>query len=254
MAPSPGTPESLEKKVTPKGEQSSDPNGSLKKMVLDVVVPPKQSRPYFSEDAKRISVRCIGADLISRDERSDQIFSDVGILQHPSVLVPSAGYQLGKLAIYSKCQTEMRRQPTNVLFVSLPGFGTPEGCRHSNAVLHNVCQLVLTHLEKDDRHVMIDGALGNPAWDHESVKELLEHPRMTHEQDYFWCTSGTMINGKYFRRKSRIRSTFHTPTVAKWSDVVARRGMIIAPEEHVWIGQDVNQQKDGIPQQCLKDF
>ena len=69
----------------------------------------------------------------------------------------------------------LHAEPSEVLFVSLPGLGTAQGGKNSNCILRNLSQLILTHLEDPSRQVTIDGAAGNPAWNHEGLLPLKEH-------------------------------------------------------------------------------
>ena len=94
-------------------------------------------------------------------------------------------FSLGKFASYAICQEMIRNQPTRILFVSLPGHGTATGGRHVGALLRNISQLVLTHLEREDSELIIDGAAGNPAWNHSGLDSLKAHPRWKKPLDYF---------------------------------------------------------------------
>ena len=161
-------------------------------------------------------MRCIGTDMLESDEGLDRILSDSPITIHPTRITPNAGFDLSKLTVYAHCQNLIRTEPTRILFVSLPGFGTDKGGRQCCGVLRNLSQLLLTHLEDDDNDIIIDGAAGNPAWFHEGLHGIRGHPRWNEPKPYYWCKSGVMLDDKPFRRKSFVMSTFKLATLDTW--------------------------------------
>ena len=109
-------------------------------------------------------LRLLGSDLMSEDDRLDEMLSNSAIHVHPERLTPSNGVNLNQLVTFANCRTSIRAEPSKVLFVSLPDFGTAQGGKNSNCSLRNLSQLILIHLEDPSRQVIIDGAAGNFAW------------------------------------------------------------------------------------------
>ena len=136
--------------------------------------------------------------MVSSDNEWDLVADGLKLRLKPKRFTPCAGFNLGKLKTFPDCRSMLATQPSKVLFVALPGFGTCKGNRHGNNLLTNICELVLFHLQAKDHHVIIDGAVGNPAWKHPSVKKLINHQRMTELAEYFWCTAGVCMEGKPF--------------------------------------------------------
>ena len=64
---------------------------------------------------------------------------------------------------------------------------------------------------------MIDGAAGNPAWNHEGLLPLKEHSRWTEPIRYFWFSGGALLGEKPFRIKSFVMSTIHLPIIDQWT-------------------------------------
>ena len=75
----------------------------------------------------------------------------------------------------------------------------------------------LTHLEREDSKLIIDGAAGNPAWEHPGLDSLKAHPRWKKPLDYFWCNTGALLEEKPFRRRSHVMTTIKLPTIKSWN-------------------------------------
>ena len=114
------------------------------------------------------------------------------------------------------------KQPSTVLFIAFPGLGAATGNRHSCSVLRNIIQLAFITLSFFDRHVVIDGATGNPAWRHPALAELRAHPRISEPRAYYWCSAGVTLDGKPFRWKSRSMSTLPLSNVNQWKHCCAK--------------------------------
>ena len=134
--------------------------------------------------------------MVASDERCNTILSQNTMDFHPTRFTPNSGCKLRKLENDAICQTQLRNEPANVLFISLPGFGTESGRRHICSILRNLSQLALTHLEDPEHEVIIDGAAANPAWHHESLASLKSHPKWTAPRSYFWCAGGVTLTGR----------------------------------------------------------
>ena len=163
--------------------------------MLEVSLPPSLQLPNTQSDTintdNTFQVRFLGSHMVESDARLDELLQNSSLRAHPTRCTPREGFNLGKLASYAICQELIRNQPTRILFVSLPGHGTATGGRHVGALLRNISQLVLTHLEREDSELIIDGAAGNPAWQHpgldaESSPTLEETSRLLLVQQ--WCT------------------------------------------------------------------
>ena len=150
---------------------------------------------------------------MSEDDRLDEMLSNSAIHVYPERLTPSTGVNLGKLVTFANCRTSIRAEPSKVLFVSLPAFGTAQGGKNSNCSLRNLSQLILIHLEDPGRQVIIDGAAGNPAWNHDGLLPLKEHSRWTEPIKYLWCSGGSL-----FRQEAVpfVTSTIPLPNIDQW--------------------------------------
>ena len=95
----------------------------------------------------------------------------------------------------------------------MPSHGTVAGGRHVGSLLRNMSQLVLTHFERADSELIIDGAAGKPAWDHPRLDSLKTHARWKIPIDDFWCNSGALLEDKPFRRRAHVMTTIRLPTV-----------------------------------------
>lgn len=154
--------------------------------------------------------------MVGCDRNWNDVIESFNLKMNPKRSTPCAGYNLGKFKAFSDCRDELAVQPSKVLFVALPGFGTCSGNRHSNSLLTHVCEFVFSHLQDNQFHVIIDGAAGNPAWKHPSVKNLMNHKRISSPSEYYWCTAGVQMEGKPFRRKSFVMSTLPPNHISKW--------------------------------------
>ena len=169
----------------------SDPGAVLPLPTAPIVHTPID-RPVNSTFNSEFDLRLLGTDMVSYDERCDAILSKSALKSHLTRFTPNSGCNLRRLENYAICQTQLRNEPAKVLFMSLPGFGTEHGGRHSCSILRNLSQLALTHLETPGHDIVIDGASGNPAWYHEGLSSLRSHPKWTEPKSYFWCD----FNGK----------------------------------------------------------
>ena len=167
-------------------------------------------------DVDNFDIHILGTDMVGKDDALDEVIKHFHLRAHPSRFTPCAGYNLGKLSTFAHCRATFDRQPSKVLFVSLPGFGTEAGDRHSCSTLRHLTQLALYTLQFSDRHVVVDGATGNPAWRHPSFAELKTHPRMSDPQVYHWCAAGVQLDNKPFRRKSFVMSSMPMTNVEQW--------------------------------------
>ena len=173
-----------------------------------------------SEQFSKVSafeIQLLGSDMVGCDSNWNDVVESYKLRLNPNRFTPCAGFNLGKLKTFADCRNNLAIEPSNVLFVALPGFGTCKGNRHSNRLLTNICELVLFHLQNDQHHAIIDGATGNPAWKHPSTKNLMNHEQMTGPTEYYWCTAGVQMEGKPFRRKSFVMSTLPLTQISKWS-------------------------------------
>ena len=168
-------------------------------------------------ESHSFDLRLMGADLFSEDDASKEVIENSHLSLDPRRYTPKSGFHLGKTLPFLSCRDTIIHKPSKYLMVSLPGFGTLAGGRHSCATLRNLGQLVEAHLEDPSNHLILDGALGNPAWKHESLKNLLKHERLTDKAQYFWCAAGVRENDQPSRRKSLALSTFPLHHVAKWN-------------------------------------
>ena len=174
--------------------------------------------------------------MVESDARLDELLQNSSLRAHPTRCTPREGFSLGKLASYAICQELIRNQPTRILFVSLPGHGTATGGRHVGALLRNISQLVLTHLEREDSELIIDGTAGNPAWNHSGLDSLKAHPRWKKPLDYFWCNSGALLEEKPFRRRSHVMTTIKLPTIKSWNTCCGKplKEHITASTSRLW--------------------
>ena len=161
-------------------------------------------------------VRLLGADILSNSRQSDELFKSFSFTIDPTMYTPKGGFNLGKIVTYHICRQKIFGEPSRFMIVALPGFGSEAGGRNSSAMLRNLGQLVTAHLTNTDNHVIIDGAIGNPAWSHVCSTELVKHPRLQHNTEYFWCASGATEHGKPIRRKSKAVSSFPLNHVNEW--------------------------------------
>ena len=159
----------------------------------------------FADDkSPQHSLRLLGSDLLSADFVKRCFLPGVD----PVCYTPQGGYNIHQTVCFCRTRDKILHEPSQVLMITIPGFGTPQGGRHSCNTLRNLGQLVLAQLSDPNRHVIIDGAMGNPAWSHESFQEIVNHPRLSFDTNYFWCAAGVMVEGKLERRRSRVMSTF----------------------------------------------
>ena len=86
-----------------------------------------------------ISLRLMGTDMLTTDTQLETLAKDFSFHIRSEQFTPSSGFNMGKLTTFAECRDMMQLEPAEVLFVSLPSHGTPEGNRHSHAVLNNIC-------------------------------------------------------------------------------------------------------------------
>ena len=88
-------------------------------------------------------LRLMGADLMAPSAGADDIIRSASFTVDPVRYTTSEGYHLGKTLPFIGCRDMINRYPSQFLLVSLPGFGTPQGGRHSCAILRNVSELIV---------------------------------------------------------------------------------------------------------------
>ena len=156
--------------------------------------------------------------MVADSARTSDLLRNFALTAHPRRFTPCSGFNLGKLVSFYECRKQIESEPTRCLFVSLPGFGTEAGCRHNNKTMNHLTQLILLHLKDPEHHVIIDGAVGNPAWDQPEFRELVENTRFQKPLTYFWCAAGVKYDGRPFRRRSRVWATCPLPKLRDWNN------------------------------------
>ena len=169
------------------------------------------------------NLRFLGSDLFSANEEFDKVVHNFHMSTDPRRYTPLSGCHLGRSVEFFRLNNRLRHEPSRTLVVSLPGFGTQAGGRHSCKVLQNIGQLVLTQLEDPRRHILIDGARGNPAWNQEVFTEVIKHPRLKFFATYFWCAAGVSCEGKPHRRRSMILSSFPINHLNEWKNCCGKK-------------------------------
>ena len=106
-----------------------------------------QSMPARRDgESHSFDLRMMGADLVAEDQKSSDIIHSKCFTLDPRRYTPKDGYHLGKTVPFYDCRDTILSKPSRFLLVSLPGFGTKAGGRHSSATLRNIGELVTAHL------------------------------------------------------------------------------------------------------------